>query len=271
MKTHSTRVSNRRTFGQHFQATFGRIDAPRFGRNTLIAIGLVGLLTAGAASADWHVYDDNVEQVLQDIRDNYIAKDGDTVTGHLNALNNRFDVKGDTYDPEKDDETKTKVAEAPDFENIDAIKSKRCGSEKTPAGQKTVCEAIVKLEEDKYKYLQDMKKISEKRATELKAITDERKNIPEEEFGKLESNTNRLLALLTHQRIDELNLQMAMATYDERIRERREQLNYEGAKALNPRNGTAGSTGIDWGGLFDGAVQAGTLEAALQVARERDR
>jgi hypothetical protein len=132
-----------------------------------------------------------------------------------------------------------------------------------------VCEQIVQLEEDRYKYLQDMKTISEKRATDLKAITDERNGIGEEEYGKLQSNTNRLLALLAHQRIDQLNMDMAMATFDERIRERREQLNYLGAGALNPRNKT--ESGIDWGSIGGGAIQTATLEAALQVARERDR
>lgn len=276
MKTKPVRHSSQHDFARRFELTFGRIGLPRPGRKSLLALGMAGVLITGAASADWYVYDQRVESVLQEIRDRIGEKDPDTVTGHLDKLNNRFDVKGETYDPDKDDETKTKVAEAPDLESKDKAKSMRCGGEKTPAAQKTVCEAVVKLEEDRYKYLQDMKKISEKRAQDLKAITDERRNIGEDEYGKLESNTNRLLALIAHQRIDDLNLQMAMTTFDERLRERREQLNYEGAVAINPRNKTAsgglpGGGGIDIGGLFNGAAQVATLEAALQVARQRDR
>lgn len=267
MKTRNPR--NRRTFSQQFEATFGRVSMPRAGRKSLIALGMTGLLITGAASADWFVKDRDAIRVLEDIRDKNIARDGGSVTQHMDKLNDRFDVKGDTYDPEKDDDTKTKLAEAPEYEDKDAIKSRRCGGEKTPDEQKTVCEQIVQLEEDRYKYLQDMKTISEKRATDLKAITDERNGIGEEEYGKLQSNTNRLLALLAHQRIDQLNMDMAMATFDERIRERREQLNYLGAGALNPRNKT--ESGIDWGSIGGGAIQTATLEAALQVARERDR
>jgi hypothetical protein len=278
--THNRR--NTRTFTQQLRTTFGRIDPPQAGRKSLLTLGTVCLLITGAASADWNVYDQRVESKLEEISNRIGAEDPRTVNANLDYLNNRFDVKGETYDPdaggggggegEEEGGNRSKLAEAPQFENNDGISSKRCGGEKTPEAQKTVCEAIVQLEADRYKYLQDMRALSERRAAELKTITDERRGIGEDEYGKLQSNTNRLLAFLAHQRIDDLNLQMAMATFDERIRERREQLNYEGAAALNPRNRTEGAgAGFDWGSLFNGAVQVGTLEAALQVARERDR
>lgn len=258
--------NRRRDFSQDFRSTFGEIRRPKAGRKSLIALGLACVLITGAASADWRVYDDDVHKVLQEISGR--IGEGD-VNDNLDKLNHRFDVEGDVYDPEKDEETKTKIAEAPDWSEKATIATRRCGARKTPDVQKQVCEEIVKLEEEKYKYLQDMAKISEKRSLELKAIADERSGIPEEDFGKLQSNTNRLLALMTHQRIDDLNLQMAMATFDERIRERREALNYQGAVALNPRNSTESGSIFDQ--LFDSAVQVGTLEAALQVARQRDR
>lgn len=269
---------NRRTLSQGFNATFGRVEAPRFGRKTLIAVGLAGLFTAGVASADWRVYDDNVEGVLKDIR-TYIGENSPrSVNQNLDEIYKQGKVKGEIYDPQVDDETKSKPMtddDASAISSVDKAKGRRCGAKKLPAAQKTICEQIVDMEQARYTYLLDMRKLSQKREEQLKQITDERGQIGEDEPGKLQSNTNRLLALMTHQRIDHLNLQMAMNVFDERLRDKREQLHYQGGVAMNPRNKTEDSGGLgggfDWGSLFDGATQVATLEAALQVARERER
>lgn len=285
MKSQANRYPKKRTLAQNLRATFGRIEPPQAGPRSLFTLGAVCLLITGAASADWRVYDSRVETKLDEVSRRIGEDNPRSVNANLDLLNNRLDVEGETYDPEAGGEgdggeeggsgNKTKLAEAPNLEGGDGIKTRRCGGEKTPAEQRTVCEAIVQLEGERYEYLQAMREISKRRAEELKTITEERKNISKDEFGKLESNTNRLLALLTHQRIDELNLQMAMATYDERIRERQEYLNYLGAGLMNPRNkaGEGGGDGglPDPGSLFDGAMQVATLKAALEIARARDR
>ncbi len=231
----------------------------RINKMPLIGGCLLALLVAGSASAEWKVADDTVRERIGE----------GNVNEKLDQIYKQHQIKGTKYNPEASEESKSKLAEAPEFDQQATIKDRRCGNEKTPADQKAVCEAIVKMEEDRYKYLQDVRKLSEKRAQELQRIYQERDGIQADDVGKLQSNTNRLLMLLTQQRIDELNLQMAMNTFDERVRERKEQQNYLADVALDPTKKK--STGFDIGPIVSGVTQVATLHAALEVARSRDR
>lgn len=241
----------------------------RINKLPLIGGCLIALLATGGASAEWKVDDRKAREHLDSIKKQIGGSSSETVSGRLVKIHNQQQIKGDKYNPEASEESKSKMAEAPDFDQQATIKDRRCGNDKTPADQKAVCEAIVKLEEDRYKYLQDVRKLSTKRSEELRKIYQERANIGVDEAGKLQSNTNRLLMLLTQQRIDELNLQMAMNTFDERLRERQEQQNYLAETALDPTKKK--STGFDLGPILSGATQVATLHAALEVARSRDR
>ena len=270
----------RRSFADHFEAMCGRRpDFRRLRRAVLLPLGALAALATGGASADWKVYDDDVERAVQEVRDRIgDARDG-TVNGHLDRLNHRLDVKGEVYDPEAagtgadDRGNATRLADAPAFPDNDAlsgggtIAGRRCGNAKTPDDQRAACEQIVRLEGERYQYLQAMRTISARRSAELKKIADERRTIAEDEFGKLESNTNRLLALLSQQRIDDLNLQMAMATYDQRIQERKDYSNYLAEVAMDP----ARKQGLDFNDLLGGYARSEILDAALQLAGERRR
>lgn len=231
----------------------------RINKMPLIGGCLIALLVAGSASAEWKVADDTVRKQIGE----------GNVNKKLDQIYKQHQIKGTKYNPEASEESKSKLAEAPEFEQKATIKDRRCGNEKTPADQKAVCESIVKMEEERYKYLQDVRKLSEKRAQELQKIYQERDSIGADDVGKLQSNTNRLLMLLTQQRIDELNLQMAMNTFDERVRERKEQQNYLADVALDPTKKK--STGFDIGPIISGATQVATLHIALEAARKRER
>lgn len=274
MKTSSNRSTKQGSrLAGNLEHTFGRIDARRLGRKSLLAVGVMALLVTGAASADWRVYDQRVETVLNDIKTYIGANDPRSVNQNLDNLYKQQQLKdGKKYDPDTNKSVRAEVKDD-DISAVDAAKGRRCGSEKIPQKQKPICEGIVDLEQARYKYLKDMTELSKKREEELKTIMTERGTLKDDDIGKLQSNTNRLLALLTHQRIDQVNLDMAMNLYDERIRDKREQLQYEGAVAMNPRNKTesAGPGGFDWGGLFNGTAQVAALDLALAAAKSRDR
>lgn len=231
----------------------------RTGKLSLIGGALIALFVAGNASADWRVSDKEVQERLGK---------GD-VNKKLDQIYKQHQIKGAKYNPEASEEGKSKLAEAPEFDKKATIKDRRCGNDKMPKDQKPVCEAIVKLEEDRYKYLQDVRKLSIARAQELQKIYQERDSIGADDVGKLQSNTNRLLMLLTQQRIDELNLQMAMNTFDERLRERQDHQNYLADVALDPTKKK--SEGFDLGPIISGATQVATLHVALDLARKRKR
>lgn len=263
-----------RSLSQHIQTTFGHIDAPRAGRKSLLALGTACLLITGVASADWRVYDSRVETVLNDILD-AIGTSPEDVNKNLDDLREQQKIAGETYDPGKEstgangetvDSSSSPRAEAPDMATKEDMVLKRCAF--ASESQMDACNRIVELEQGRYAYLQAMRTISEKREAELNAIYEERQGIDEYEQGKLQSNTNRLLALLTHQRIDELNLKMAMETFDSRIAERKEELSYQARAAMDPSKRVDGSLLEDFLG---GAGQAVAFKQALNIAKQRDR
>src|SRR5687768_5734236 len=104
--TSTRKYISHRSFGEHFQATFGQMNTRKLRRHGLLALGVVAVLVTGAASADWRVYDDNVERVLEQIRDDHIGKDGGTVTTHLKNVNDRLSIKGDEFKAGGDDDSK---------------------------------------------------------------------------------------------------------------------------------------------------------------------
>lgn len=259
MNTASTRKSSRQTsapsrFEQNADAMFGSGALRRVGRYGLLTVIAFGMLAVGTASADWWVKD----RELLDA----VGRKGSTDTGSLQGKLYGMRVQGSAYNPTENDEVKSKRAVAPDQVAVTTIKERRCKTANPE--QKPVCEEIVQLEADRYKYLQEMRKLSEKRENQLKDVYTERNGIASNDQGKLQSNTNRLLALLTHQRIDQLNMDMAMATFDERIRERKEHLDYLAKGAMDPRN----KEGDLLDTIIGGAGQLATLELALQAARE---
>lgn len=235
-------------------------------RRTTVGVVMASLLlTIGTASADWFVRDTQAINKLTEISQR-IGGSPDNVNQNLDDLHEQDKVQGGLYTDPSQNDTKSKLAESPDHSDANTVGTRRCPTTLSTQ-QKTVCDAIVQLEKDRYKYLQDMRELSLKREQELKAIYDERRNIQAWEHGKLDSNTNRLLALIALQRIDELNLQMAMSTYDERLRDRKEEQTSIAQGMMDPkkREGNLGSE------ILNGTAQAAVLQGALAIARQRDR
>lgn len=257
-------------------ALFGPGAARDVGRVLLLVFGgATTLLAVGTASADWMVKDQTAINVLENIRD-AVGTKNENVNKNLDEIHKQQRVQGTVYNPEKDEETKTKRADAPDHGDQASVGQRRCGG-KLSAEQKNVCEAIVTLEQERYRFLQDMRKLSITREKELRSIYEERNGIGEWEHGKLDSNTNRLLALMAHQRLDQMNLEMGLATFDERLRARRDEQTSLAQGLMDPSKksggpGGGGGGGGDAGTGVGAAIgQQAILAAALQVARQRER
>ena len=229
-----------------------------------LAVGAL-VLTVGTTSAAWLVRDTDAINKLSEISER-IGGSPENVNKNLDDLHEQDKVQGGLpADPNQDD-TKSKLADSPEHADDATVADRRCPASLSPE-QKTVCTAIVQIEKDRYKYLRDMRELSLRREQELRAIYEERRNIQAWEHGKLDSNTNRLLSLIALQRIDELNLQMAMATYDERLRERKDKQTSLAQGMMDPkkREGSLADS------ILSGTAQQLVLQTALNAARHRER
>lgn len=142
--------------------------------------------------------------------------------------------------------------------------SERCGDKpaSNPVGTEQLhkCIAIVQAENRRYNATVKMLEDVEKRDKELQAAIAERKSIGQDEKGKLESNTNRILAIQTQQQNDVQNASNLLSAYDATLRSLREDQVQTANLALSGRNSLVG-----------GAVQGAALRLALKDARQRDR
>lgn len=142
--------------------------------------------------------------------------------------------------------------------------SERCGDApaSNPVGTEQLhkCIAIVQTENRRYNATVKMLEDVEKRDEELKAALAEREDIKQDEKGKLESNTNRILAMQTQQQNDVQNASNLLSAYDATLRSLREDQIQTANLALKGNDS-----------LLGGAIQGAALHAALEAARQRDR
>lgn len=150
----------------------------------------------------------------------------------------------------------------------DTVMNKRCRNETgnpLNAQQLPICQDIVKHEDKLFNYLLDMLDLVKDRQEQLKAITEERANIKsgdENEYGQLQSNTNRLLALQAQQQIDAMNLRLTLDSYDRYINGRRLEL------ADIAREGQRGPAGLTLSSVLSSAASLGVLKTALDTSKK---
>jgi hypothetical protein len=276
--TSSRPSAARRSFGEHFQATFGQMDTRKLRRRGLLALGVMAVLVAGAASADWHVYDERVEEVLIDIRDNYIQKDGGSVTTHLKNVNDRLSIKGDDFKAGGDDDSKPvepkkeedrltdkeKPTAATDVAEINRCPAPKGGGTGIPQQQNVVCKEVYKTEIARYRFSLEMYDLAEKRNKKLQEIIAERNALNEKDFGKMEENTNKLVALQAQMDNDRDRYNSYMQAYQARMEHLVKTKELLAEQAMNG-NGKSNPMG----GLVGGAVLLTALKAAGHSS-ERD-
>ena len=276
MKNNATRIRNRRTFAEHFQATFGRIDVRKLRRRGLLVLGVGAVLVTGAASADWRVYDQRVQEVLEDIRDNYIGKDDGTVTTHLKNVNDRLAITGDEYQagdggadnptlvqPKENDDKLTDKAKPTQAAGV--ALAERCPGGTTTTGilaeQHKICQEMYKTEIAKYRFSLEMYDLAQKRNEKLQAIVAERNALDETDFGKMEENTNKLVALTAQMDNDRDRYTTYMNAYDARV------MHLQKSSDLLSKQAITGNSG-GGGGIVPGAIGAGVLALALRTAAQ---
>lgn len=289
-------------------ATFGRIDAPRAGRRSLLGMATLSLLITGAASADWRVYDDDVHLEL---RDEIKPRIGDTsadgsgsgsVTGNQKLAYEQYKlgtykISGDpvenpqwpaastTTDP-SGAATTTSGFKLESFSDMSGTAAAvgggamtlnsniaRCGG--TRAEQKAICQEIVRTENAQFIYNVRFHEMAAERLERLREIEEERQALGDspQNYGKLQDNTNKLLALNTRMALDNAQMESATQAYSARLAFLK---NYQAQKTREQMSGRA--SGAGGGGLFDidlgslgGAVVGGVvLKGALETQQSSE-
>jgi hypothetical protein len=195
--------------------------AGRLSRLALTGSVLIGLFALGSAQAEWNVIDRKARDSLKSI-DQRIG-DGN-VNENLTKIYNQHQIN--KY---KDSEN-TKKADAPEevlddnkpSTQVDVGIDKRCPLPSMTSGtvgqnQHMLCQELVKTELAKYKYSLKMYKVTEKRNSRLEEIEKERQGIKESEPGRLQDNSNKLLALLSRMEIDRQQQKTYMDAYEARL------------------------------------------------------
>lgn len=229
--------------------------SPRLRLAVLVALGC---LTVGAAHAAWQVTDEETHRTLSEISDRIGRGD---VNDKLEELYDSQKLGGasSSGDPEPEPKQDEALPHAGPSEIIVGV-DQRCPDAAAGAiavQQRMLCEQIVEAERAKYMYSLRMYKLTETRWSRLKEIEDERKKLKAEEQGKLQDNSNKLLALISLMQIDQQQHKTYMDAYDARL-----SYLFSARDALT-REALAGSGS----GLVGGIAGAGTLAAALELVK----
>lgn len=209
----------------------------RLGR--LGAFALVLGLAAPLAHADWRVVDNDANDKLKDI--NSKLADVNSKLVQMQTLGKYKELKEIVPDPDQ-------ALVKPTLDQDIA----QCQSR--PQSQQSLCQEIIRTQNAQMAYMYTMFDYAKKRDQQLREIETERQGIADTDVGKLEDNTNKLLALNTQLAIDQQQLQSVMYAYETRLKYLREQQTRmaQAAQSGNPPDKTGGL----FGGLDPNVAQA---------------
>ncbi len=244
-------------------------------RIVVVAFALCMLLPA-TALAQWEVIDR--EQIKQN------EKNTDTLDKKLDKIredNQIGKAGGEKSSGEEVEKPKEKLEKIDDNYGVSDCASTTSGTPVSTEQQQT-CELIQKTRNSQFNYMVAMYDITAKRLERLRAIEKERQQINETQIGKLEDNTNKLIALKALMDIDRQQTEAAMFAYEKRL-SYLNQVQSAGAWAAMNGKKAPSATNTGGGGLFEGfsglsdfasklvggAVMGGALQAVKTSQPDR--
>ncbi|SDY44857.1 hypothetical protein SAMN04487939_102189 [Lysobacter sp. yr284] len=234
-----------------------------------VALVFAGALACGPALAQsaWEVHDKHANDHLAEI-EKRIGDDG-TVNGNLKKLA-KIGGSGKSGDDAKEPEEKLNPAQPSD--QVNKTVNDRCPSPGAAAGaaqqQWQLCQEIVKTELAQYKYSMTMYQLARTRQQRLQEIERERGDLGADEQGKLQDNTNKLLALLSRMEADRQQGRAYMDAYTARLAYLRAVRDMLSNEVLRGKDG-GGSGGGSAGRVAAGVVGIATMKAALDAVKSK--
>jgi hypothetical protein len=242
-------------------------------RSRLLCVSVAMALAALSplsANAQWKVNDKDANSVLG------TTTGGKTINQNLDAINKKLIIGSyDTSQPGKRMDDPTQALPAPDGTTSTLDDGAHCNAVAKP--QQTTCNKIVAIENAQYKYMLTVYKTSATRQDMLQKLLDERGAIKSDDasqYGKLESNTNKLTALYNLIALDRQQMEAVNYAYEANLRYLRasQALDAQAAQKGTPRKdlgsfSVPGMGDIDIGSLVNAAVTGLALKTALSTAQ----
>lgn len=227
---------------------------------SVLAIAM--LVLVGQAHAEWKVSDKDTHTGL-DTLDKTIREETNKRLEQIRDQQ-KIGTGQKSADEDPKDPSLTLTEDKPTDATVDG-KATRCPKSESAAAsnQSIICEEIVKTELAQYKYALAMRAVALKRQERLNQIESARKNLKDSDAGKLQSNSNELLALLTRMESDRQQYRTYMDAYAARLIYLRALHEAVGNQALNGRNAIADAAA--------GLVGLGTLGGLLDLQRSSKR
>ena len=220
---------------------------------------LLSLLWVGSAQAQWKVVDDSANEHLQKIRADLGENDGNVNRNLANLYNQQKIGSSQSAGAIAKDPEELLDANNPSAINISI--DDRCPdtqAQGVPQQQHQICQEMVKTELAQYKYSLQMYQQAINRHVRLQQIEDERSHLDPEDQGKLQDNSNKLLALISLMEIDRQQHKTYMDAYEAR-------LHYlHAARDLLTRKVMDGNGSV-WSGVVGGVA----LKTALDAVKTR--
>lgn len=222
---------------------------------SLLAIAM--LMLAGQANAEWKVTDRDTHTGL-DTLDKTIREETNKRLEQIRDQE-KIGMGQKSADGDPDAPKEVLPEDRPTNAVVDS-KATRCPKSESAVAnsQNTICEEIVKTELAQYNYALAMREVALKRQKRLNDIESARAKLKETDAGKLQSNSNELLALLARMESDRQQYRTYMDAYAARLTHLRALHEALGNQALNGRNKSMISDAV--GGLAGLATLKGLLE-----------
>lgn len=129
------------------------------------------------------------------------------------------------------------------------------------------CIAIVQTENTRYNVMVRILDSLAERDRQMDEIRRQAENVPEDQPGALDRVDNNIAQLEARVAADVQNASTLLGAYDSSLQALHTEQVWLGQAAFSDQAASKGGIG----GLLDTAVQYGTLKAALEIARARDR
>ncbi|RMH90990.1 hypothetical protein EBB59_08560 [Lysobacter pythonis] len=253
-------MNERNQQGARRQGTAAPIQGRRWVRDSLFTVLGMTMALSLSASAEWQVRDKEARSRLTEIRDSHKVE---SESGKNEIMKDPGELKMKGYDNEAITNLDKGQITASGFKSDSRCQDPGDKGGKTHQSQYKICQELVSTELAQYQYSLEMYERAKKRHEDLAKLEEERSGLKGyEDYGKLQANTNKMLALQTQLQIDHLQNKSYMDAYAARIQYLKAAEVKLADRALN--GDAKGNKSLrDW--VVDGAVEV-TAGVALKEA-----
>lgn len=234
---------------------------------------LASALSASVAHAQWSVVDQDANSKLDDIERKIASTNeqlgsaqegGDaSINKNLDTLNKRFDL--DTSNASHSPGMRVEDPKQPWAQLQLEQGAEQCNQ--IAASQQAFCIELVRTRNAQYMYMKTMYDNTGARNKRLTDLVDARGRLEAHDFGKLEDNTNQILALQTLIALDRQQMESVNHAYQARIDYLNTQITRQASAATSGIPVDGGDLSGAIGSIVGSVVSGVVLKGGLNISR----